>query len=167
VTLVSANQYLAQLNIGRFRHPLDDPRMADFVKNLDLVNGLAERSRGFIWRLKDESGNATNFRPFDDPRMAVNLSVWESVEALESYVWQTVHKRFYGRRQEWFDKLEGPHLVMWWVPIGHQPTVTEAKERLELLAAQGPTDKAFGWESVSSAQLWRTARCSAPGGQAA
>ncbi len=97
-------QHLAQLNIGRFRYPTDDPRMADFMNNLDLVNGLAERTQGFVWRLKDESDNATNFRPFPDPTMAVNLSVWESVEALERFVWQTVHKRFYGRRPEWFDK---------------------------------------------------------------
>jgi hypothetical protein len=80
---MSAAQHLAQLNIGRLRYPTDDPRMADFMNNLDLVNGLAERSNGFVWRLKDDSGNATNFRPFPDPQMAVNLSVWESVEALE------------------------------------------------------------------------------------
>ena len=55
------------------------------MNNLDLVNALAERSEGFVWRLKDDSGNATNFRPFPDPQMAVNLSVWESVEALERY----------------------------------------------------------------------------------
>jgi hypothetical protein len=160
-------QHLAQLNIGRFRYPTGDPRMADFVNNLDLVNGLAERSAGFVWRLKDDSGNATNFRPFPDPQMAVNLSVWESVEALERYVYQTVHNRFYGRRQEWFDTLEGPHSVMWWIPAGHLPTLTEARERLEHLAARGPSDHAFGWVSVPSAQLWKTARCAASDGQAA
>ena len=156
---MSEIRHIAQLNIGRFRYPTDDPRMADFMNNLDLVNALAERSSGFVWRLKDDSGNATSIRPFDDPLLAVNLSVWESVEALERYVWQTVHKRFYGRRQEWFDKLEGPHFVMWRVPIGHKPTVMEAKERLEYLATRGPSDHAFGWESVPAAQLWKTARC--------
>ena len=80
--------------------------------------------------------------------MAVNLSVWDSVEALERYVYQTVHKRFYGRREEWFDKLDTPHLVMWWIPAGHQPSLTEAKERLEHLTAHGPSDLAFGWESL-------------------
>ena len=165
---MSENRHLAQLNIGRFRYPTDDPRMADFMNNLDLVNGLAERSKGFVWRLKDESNNATNFRPFnDDPNMAVNLTVWESVEDLERFVWQTVHKRFYGRRPEWFDAMDTPHFVMWWVPAGHLPTLVEAKERLEHLAANGPSDYAFGWESVSAAQLWKTARCGALDGQAA
>jgi hypothetical protein len=160
-------RHLAQLNIGRFRYPTDDPRMADFMNNLDVVNGLADRSQGFVWRLKDQSNNATSFRPFPDPQMAVNMSVWESVEALERYVYQTVHKRFYGRREEWFDKLEGPHFVMWWIPAGHLPTLNEAKERLEHLAAHGFSDHAFGWEHFANAQLWKTARCSAPDGQAA
>ncbi len=157
------SKHLAQLNIGRFRYPTDDPRMADFMNNLALVNGIADRSPGFVWRLQDDSGNATAFRPFPDPRMAVNLSVWDSVEALERFVWQTVHKRFYGRRPEWFDTMDGPHFVMWWIPAGHLPTLSEAKERLEHLAAHGPSDYAFGWERVPAAQLWKTARCAVDG----
>ena len=152
-------QHLAELNIGRVRYPLDDPRMAGFVDNLDLVNGLAERSEGFVWRLKDDSGDATSIQAFDDPRVIVNMSVWESVEALERYVWQTVHKRFYGRRHEWFDKMDGPYFVMWWVPQGHRPTVQEAIERLQSLKDNGPSDFAFGWESLPAAQLWKSARC--------
>jgi hypothetical protein len=164
---MNAIQHLAQLNIGRFRYPTDDPRMADFMNALDLVNGLAERSEGFVWRLKDESGNATNFRPFPDPQMAVNLSVWENVEALERYVYQTVHKRFYGRREEWFETLDRPHFVMWRIAAGHIPTLAEAKERLDHLTAHGLSEYAFGWESIAAAQLWKTARCAAPDGQAA
>jgi len=156
---MSANQHLAELNIGRIRYPLDDPRMADFVNNLDLVNGLAERSQGFVWRLKDENGSATSIRVFDDPLIIVNVSLWENSESLERYVWQTVHKRFYGRRHEWFDKFEGPYFVMWWVPAGHRPSIQEAIERLDHLKHHGPTDQAFGWESLPSAQLWKSARC--------
>ena len=153
------DMHLAELNIGRVRYPLDDPRMADFVDNLALVNGLAERSAGFVWRLKDASGNATSVRGFDDPRIILNISVWENVESLERYVWQTVHKRFYGRRHEWFDKMDGAYFVMWWVPAGHKPTVQEAFERLQNLKDNGPSDIAFGWESLPAAQMWKTARC--------
>jgi hypothetical protein len=154
-----AERHLAELNAGRIRYPLGDPRMADFANNLALVNGLAERSPGFVWRLKDESGNATSIRAFDDPLVIVNVSLWEGVEALERYVWQTVHKRFYGRRHEWFDKFEGAYFAMWWVPAGHRPNIREAIERLEHLKAHGPSEHAFGWESLASAQLWKTARC--------
>jgi hypothetical protein len=158
--MTQARQHLAQLNIGRLRYEADDPRMADFIDNLALVNGLAERSEGFVWRYQDDSGSAIETRPYaGDPRMAINLSVWESVEALEKFVWQTVHKRFYGRREEWFDRLEGPYFVMWWVPAGHRPTVTEAIARLEHFKRHGASDHAFGWQDLPAAQLWKTARC--------
>ena len=120
--------------------------MAGFVDNLAAVNAIAERSEGFVWRYTDESGNATSTRPYDgDPMMAVNMSVWENVESLEKYVWQTVHKRFYAERHEWFDTMGERYLVMWWVPAGHRPTVHEAIERLEHLKANGPSDHAFAW----------------------
>ena len=125
--------HIAQLNIGRFRYPTDDPRMAAFMANLDRINALAERSEGFVWRLKDESNNATAIRPANDPTMAVNLSVWESVEALERFVWATVHKQFYNRKGDWFEKLSTPHFVMWPIPAGHIPDLAEAMERLEHL----------------------------------
>jgi len=107
------NHHLAELNIGRIKYDLDDPRMADFTNNLDLVNGLAEGSPGFVWRYVDDSGNATNTRPYADPRIIVNVSVWGSVEALERFVFQTVHKRFYGRRADWFEHFEGPAVALW------------------------------------------------------
>jgi hypothetical protein len=155
-----AGHHLVQLNIGRIRYEVDDPRMAGFVDNLASVNAIAERSPGFVWRYTDESGNATSTRPYDgDPMMAVNMSVWENVESLEKYVWQTVHKRFYARRHEWFETMAERYLVMWWVPAGHRPTIQEAIERLEHLKVNGPSDHAFSWESIASAQLYKTARC--------
>ena len=152
-------RHLAQLNIGRFRYPTDDPRMADFMNNLDLVNGLAERSKGFVWRLKDDSNNATNFRPFDDPNMAVNLSVWESPKALEEFVFKTVHARFYKQRGDWFVKMDTPHMVFWWVEEGHRPTLDEAHRRLMHYTKNGPSDHAFGWAEVMDIERWRSQRC--------
>src|SRR5262245_18130255 len=159
------NHHLAQLNIGRIRHEIDDPRMADFTNNLAMVNGLAERTPGFVRRYIDESGNATSTRPYSDPRIAINLSVWESVEALERFVYQTIHKRFYGRRAEWFEHFDGPYFVMWWVTTGHRPSVEEAVARLEHLKKHGSSDHAFDWQTAPT-QLWKTARC-APAGQVA
>jgi Domain of unknown function (DUF3291) len=153
-----ANYNLAQLNIGRIRYEIDDPRMADFTNNLAMVNGLAERTAGFIWRYVDESGNSTSTRPFADPRIAINLSVWENVEALERFVYQTIHKRFYGHRAEWFEHFDGPYFVMWWIPADHKPSVEDAVARLEYLKHHGPSDYAFDW-AAASAQLWKTERC--------
>ena len=158
--MTASTVHVAQLNIGRFRYETNDPRMADFMNNLERVNALAERSPGFVWRYTDATGNATDTRPYaGDPRMAVNMSVWESVEALETFVWQTVHTRFYNRKHEWFEKLDGAYFVLWHVSADHRPSVAEAIERLEHLKAHGPSEHAFGWQDVASAKLWRSARC--------
>jgi hypothetical protein len=153
-------QHLAQFNIARIKYPLDDPRMKEFVDNLARVNGLAETIDGFVWRLKDESGHAMNMRVYDDPRILPNLTLWENVEALERFVWQTLHKRFYGRRREWFEHIKTP-LVLWFVPQGHTPDMAEGVERLEHLKAHGPSDYAFGWDRLPAARQWKTARCGA------
>lgn len=153
------NMHLAQLNVGRMAHALDDPRMADFMDNLNRVNAVADRSPGFVWRLQDEGGNATQIAFSDDPEVIVNMSVWESAEALEDFTWNTVHKQFYGRRAEWFQLMTSHHLMMWWVPAGHTPTLAEAAERLEHLDTHGPTERAFGWENLPDQQAWRQARC--------
>ncbi len=138
-----SNYHLAQLNIARMLAPLDDPIMADFVANLERINGLAETSAGFVWRLKDDSGNATSLRIFDDDMLIINLTVWESVEALHEYTYYSDHAEMYRRRRDWFEKLEIPAVVMWWIPVGHIPTLTESKERYDLLHQRGATPQAF------------------------
>ena len=157
--LQPANHQLAQLNIGRIRYEISDARMAGFADNLQMVNRLAERTPGFVWRYIDESGNSTATRPYADPRVAINLSVWESVETLEHFVFNTVHRTFYERRAEWFEVLGRMHFVMWWVPAGHRPTLDEALERLKHLEAHGDSDQAFGWKYLKEAQAWKTRGC--------
>ncbi|OIQ72972.1 hypothetical protein GALL_453980 [mine drainage metagenome] len=90
-----------------------------------------------------------------------NLTVWESVATLEEFVWNTVHRAFYERRAEWFEVLGKMHFVMWWVPVGHQPTLDEGLERLELLRANGDSDAAFGWSYLAEAKLWQRRSCNA------
>jgi hypothetical protein len=151
--------HLAELNIARLKYPFDDPRVAEFANNLERVNGVAERSDGFVWRLKDDSGNATDIRAFDDPMIIVNMSVWRGPEFLERFVWNTVHKHFYAKRAEWFALMEKQHFVMWWVDEGHEPTLEEAKERLDHLDRHGDSDFAFGWSHLPHVKLWQQARC--------
>ena len=149
--------HLAELNIGKFKYPTTDPRMAEFMDNLDRVNALAERSPGFAWRLKGDNNNATEFRVGDDN--AANLSVWETPKDLENYVFKTVHAQFYKKRAAWFDLMEKPHMVFWWVDEGHQPTLQEAMDRLENYQKNGATDHAFGWAEVIDVERWRAQRC--------
>ena len=136
--------HLAQLNVGRLRAPMDDPRIHDFKVNLEPVNALAERTAGFVWRLQDESGDATNIRPFDgDDLQIVNLTVWESIEALADFTYRTGHVEFLRRRREFFEAPVAPILCLWWILEGTIPTVDEAIARLDHLRAHGPTPTAF------------------------
>jgi hypothetical protein len=137
-----SNYHLAQLNIARLLAPIDSPQLADFVANLDRVNALAESSPGFVWRLKDDAGNATALRPLGED-MIVNMSVWEDVAALHGYVYRSAHIEVMRRRREWFDRMVEAYMVLWWVPKGHIPTVEEAIERLTLLRERGPSSDAF------------------------
>jgi hypothetical protein len=151
--------HLAEVNIARLLYPLDDPRVAGFVDNLDRVNAAADRMDGFVWRLQDESGDATAIQAFDDPLMIVNMSVWRDAESLERFVWNTVHKRIYNKRQEWFSLMQSHHFAMWWVEVGHVPTLEEARARLDHLDSHGDTDFAFGWTHLPHIKLWQQARC--------
>ena len=150
---------LAQLNIGKFAAGRDDPRMADFFGNLDRINAAAERMPGFVWRLKDDSGNATDIAWAGDPSFAVNLTVWESVEALEKFVFMTAHRGIYARKHEFFEPSSEPTFVMWHVAEGHIPTMEEAKERLDHYRLNGGSEFAFGWADIPSAKLWQEKRC--------
>lgn len=135
---------LAQVNIGRFRAPLDSPIMAGFRAQLDPINALADQSPGFVWRLQTEDGNATAIRPYAaDDLMAINMSVWESVAALQQFVYRSAHVGTLRDRSLWFEPAEGPILALWWIPVGHIPTVAEAVERLEHLKQHGPSPYAF------------------------
>jgi hypothetical protein len=151
--------HLAELNIARLKYPLDDPRVAEFTDNLERVNAVADRSEGFVWRLQDDSGDATNIRAFDDPMVIVNMTVWQSAEHLERFVWNTVHKQFYAKRAEWFELMQAQHFVMWWVDEGHVPDLAEAKVRLDHLDQNGDSDFAFGWSHLPHVKLWQQARC--------
>jgi hypothetical protein len=134
--------HLAQLNVGYPVAPLTDPVMAGFVGALDRLNALADASPGFVWRLQDDGGNATELRPYG-PDLMLNMSVWESIETLREYVYRSGHLDLLRRRREFFRVMDTPYAVLWWVPAGHLPTVDEAWDRLELLRRKGPGPDAF------------------------
>lgn len=139
-----AKYQLAQLNIAQMRYSDEAPEMAEFLGNLDRINGLADASPGFVWRLQDEAGNATAYRPFGDD-LLVNISVWEDLDSLRQFVFKTAHSDIMKRRAEWFDRAASEYLVLWWVPAGHRPGEEEASKKLDLLRRQGPTDQAFSF----------------------
>ena len=149
--------HLAELNIGKFRYPTSDPRMAEFMDNLDRINALAERSPGFVWRMKGDNNNATLYRIGDD--YAMNLSVWADAKSLENYVFKTVHVQFYRNKEKWFDLMDAPHMVFWHVAEGHRPGLLEAWQRMQDYEVNGPSERAFGWAEVMDADRLHSLRC--------
>lgn len=141
--------HLAQVNIGRVKAPVEHPLMAGFTNRLDELNALADGSPGFVWRLQTSAGNATYFRPYpDDDSILMNMSVWETIEDLRHYVYHTVHAELLRQRHEWFEKFAGIYTALWWVPVGHHPSIDEAKKRLAHLEQHGPTQFAFTFKNT-------------------
>lgn len=139
----SMTYQLAQVNIANFRLPQEHPVNVDFVSNLDRVNEIAESQHGFVWRFKGEGNDALDIQAFEDPNIAINMSVWSDISSLVKFVYRNNdHKDIMRRRKEWFDKIEF-HMVLWWIEHDRKPTIDEAKFRLELLRHNGPTYSAF------------------------
>ncbi|MGB4770723.1 MAG: DUF3291 domain-containing protein [Chitinophagaceae bacterium] len=144
--------HIAEINIARMRGVnIDDPVMKEFKDNLDVVNQSAEGSRGFVWRLKDDSNNATSLNPYDDEQILINVSVWESIEDLEQFMYNTFHSVFLKRRKEWFHRFGKAYTAMWWVPAGHLPTMQEAVDMLAHLQEHGPSAKVFDFKNKFTA----------------
>lgn len=134
---------LAQVNIARLKAPLDSPQLKDFVDNLDPVNADAEAADGFVWRLKGDSGDATDVSVFGDEWLIINLTMWRDTNALTAYMYQGRHREMLARRREWFERVQEAMTALWWAPAGHRPTVAEAESRLRHLRTNGPTPYAF------------------------
>ena len=142
------NYHLAQINIARMLAPIDDPLMAEFVAQLPPINALADESPGFVWRLQSESGDATSIKIYDDDMIIINITVWESVDALREYVYKSAHHAVVRDRKRWFEKFDDPYYALWWVPAGHIPSTEEGKERLDYLREHGDTAFAFSFKNV-------------------
>ena len=135
--------HIVQANIAQMRAPLDDPMMAGFNERLEPLNALADESPGFVWRLRTEEGDATEIDVFGDELVLFNMSVWESIDALESYVYNSNHVSAVQKRAEWFERPTKSPFVLWWIEAGEIPTIEEGKARLEKLWSDGLTADAF------------------------
>jgi heme-degrading monooxygenase HmoA len=136
---------LAEINIGRLWAPYDSPLIAEFVANLAQINALADAQPGFVWRLTGAGDDATDIQAFDDPLVAMNMSVWESVDALAAFAYRSAHRDFMRRRREWFEAPVEAYMALWWVPAGYRPTPAEGRARLEAVRRDGPTAFAFSF----------------------
>jgi hypothetical protein len=144
---------IAQINVGKILgSDINDPVMKEFVDNLPVINGIAESSEGYVWRLKDESDSATAFNPYNDNRIIINISVWKDISCLEKFVFQSMHLDFLKRRREWFEKYAKFYFAMWWIKVGEYPTIEEAVAKLDYMDANGPSQVAFNFKEKFTPQ---------------
>lgn len=141
---------IAQINVGRLRGAKDGPEVAEFMAALDAVNAIADAAPGFLWRLQDDAGNNTAMQPTTDGRFIVNISVWESVAALQAFVYRTGHADYVRRRREWFEPASSAFMALWYVAEGHRPSVDEGLARLWHLDRFGPTRHAFTFRDAAA-----------------
>ncbi|MEP3630612.1 MAG: DUF3291 domain-containing protein [Hyphomicrobiales bacterium] len=152
--------HIAELNLSEWKIDANSDAARGFLDNVDKVNAVADRAKGFVWRLLDEQRDEFGRNPVcDTDNVLMTLSVWESAEDLEDFVWNTVHKRIYNRKNDWFGKMTGHELIMWWVDEGDIPTLENARERMDHLNEFGNTDFAFGWDHLDHVKLWQKQQC--------
>ena len=144
---MSADWHLAQINVGRLIAPNGDPAVQPFFDALDTINALADASRGFIWRLQDEGGNAANIQVTADPLFIVNMSVWGDADALFDFVYRSAHTPEMARRREYFGRFDGAYQALWWIPAGTVPSISDGLARLWQLDRFGPSSHAFNFKA--------------------
>lgn len=147
--------HLAQANIARLRAPIQDAAIAGLLERIEAMNHLAEKSPGFVWRLEGSDVTLEHLRvfdnyfvPFEPERLFYNMSVWESVEHLHQYTYNAAHAEMLRQKHEWISKFERPHLVLWWIPAGHRPSIDESARRFRILHERGPTSDAFTFKDI-------------------
>jgi hypothetical protein len=141
------DHHIAQFNFARLLRPIDDDANKGFRDGSEVINRLAARSAGVVWVFESTGPNGTMDQPiWNDPLISINMSVWKNLSTLEYFVYNTLHKSFLQRSENWFASGSGPNMVLWWVPQDHIPTIDEAMDRLSMLKSDGSSERAFGWE---------------------
>ncbi|OXE37162.1 MAG: hypothetical protein CGW95_03175 [Phenylobacterium zucineum] len=147
---------LAQYNVATLKAPLNAPESAEFRNALDHINTLGEAQPGFIWRAVGEGFDSATPAADQDPLYIVNLTVWESAEALAAFAYRTEHRLYVRHREKWFQTRRGPSYVLWWIPVDHTPSDLEGEERLAELTANGPSERAFDFANRFPPPLVKT-----------
>jgi hypothetical protein len=148
---VSTIFHLVHVNIAVAKYDYEDPRFAGFVDNLDLINDVADHSPGFVWRYVTEDDDAEAKRVFENDALLFNMSVWESVDSLRRFAYESDHLGILRQRGDWFIPQDNPIVALWWQPAGQIPGIVDAKHRLDCLAKLGPTADAFTFRSAFEA----------------
>ena len=150
----TADRHLAHFNWATLRGDWGSEVVAGFQNAVEKVNALADRSPSFVWRYAGDEATAAariGWPMFvENSRIIASFSVWQAPGAFEDYVLKTVHGAFRRRSDEWFEPATGVNVALWWVPVGHTPSVSEAREKVETLQSEGPSETVFTFADLRS-----------------
>jgi heme-degrading monooxygenase HmoA len=132
-----------QFNVAQMKYPKDAPGMQSFFTAVPHVQRLAESAPGFIWRELNEDDPTIGKRLGTD--FIVNLSAWESLDALYAFVFSQSHRQIMMARDHWFTHVGKALSVVWFANDAPYPTWDQAIDRLEMLWQIGPTEDAFDY----------------------
>jgi GNAT superfamily N-acetyltransferase len=134
--------HVAQLNVATLREALSHPDTREFQQGLAPVNALAESTPGYVWRLQSDEGDATSIKVATDPNTIINLTVWDSMEALFDFAYRSMHRDFLRRRHEWFLDADR-RAAVWYVRAGSIPSIDDAMSRVRFIDTFGESPFAF------------------------
>jgi hypothetical protein len=76
------------------------------------------------------------------------MSVWEDINSLKDYVYNSGHIKVFIRRKEWFEKPSKAHMALWWIEKSAFPTAEDGKRRIEYLQQFGSSKYAFTFKDI-------------------
>lgn len=145
---------LAFMTLGVLHEPVGTPKVQGFVDRIAGVYGAADSSSGFLGRSERDVENWSHswgqiVRPNcipearSDDRLAMTLSLWESLESVAAFAYSGAHGEALSKRKEWFESGDFPTYVAWWVLDDHQINWADAASRLDHLHEFGSSPSAF------------------------
>jgi len=151
---MSTHWNIAEMNVAAMRYPVRDPRMADFFAAIDVINADADAAPGFVWRMPEYLEESDAIEVGGAANLLVNMSLWRDLDALRTFTYENHdHLGALRRRREWFVRTDIPNYVLWWVPDGELPTVSDGRRRLALLHEHGPGPDAFTFAALQPQPL--------------
>lgn len=150
--------YLAQANAAQMNGTLESPIMEGMTSQIQRINNLAETSPGFVWRIASVTNDelrpiAEDLRGIASEEIFFNMSVWNSIEALRQFTFESIHRSLLHRKLAWIVPTEEASNVLWWIEANHRPNISEASEKLRLIRSDGPTESAFDFQNPHPAPI--------------
>lgn len=140
---------VAVMTIGTLKEAADQQSALDFFERVPDVYAAAERSAGFQSRANRSWGPIVVPSCWKEHKhvgpIIATLSIWDDLESVTAYSYHGKHGAAFAKRKEWFETVDLPGYVVWWIEDEHKVEWPEAAERFESIFTNGSTAFAFNF----------------------